>query len=204
MDFFDKLMIGIENLGHWGYFIVFGIALAESLAFIGLFIPGTVVTAAMGFLAFNGYFNMPLLLISGFLGAVCGDGISFYLGWHGSRFFNKSKKTGEIRDSFLEKGKSFFEAHGGKSVFLGRFVGPLRPIIPFVAGVTHMKIRRFLLWNITSALLWSVFYFYLGYFFGEVWASIERWTGRATLGLLAIFAIAVIFHYYRKHHGKVK
>jgi membrane protein DedA with SNARE-associated domain len=108
-----------------------------------------------------------------------------------------------MRDGFLEKGKVFFENHGGKSVFLGRFMGPLRPIIPFVAGAMHMRVRRFLFWNITSAFFWSIFYLYLGYFFGEVWASVEKWTGRISLGLIAIFLIAVAIHFYYKYRGKV-
>lgn len=167
----------------------------ESLAFIGLFVPGTVFVVFMGFLAAQGNFHFIDVVIFAAFGAVFGDVVSFFIGSKGKNFFKKDFFI--FRVSYIEKGERFFSRHGNKSVFLGRFLGPIRPIIPFIAGLVKMDFRRFLFWNILSAIGWATLYVSLGYFFGAAWGIVQLWTTR--LGVfLAIIISGIILMYLCK------
>jgi undecaprenyl-diphosphatase len=185
-----------------GYLFTFIVALAESLAFVGLFVPGAAIIPLMGFLAFKGYFDVNLIFIVAFLGAISGDAISYYLGRYGSRFFKDKDKFEEKKESYLKRGQRFFQDHGGKSVFFARFFFPLRPVIPFVAGTMKMKSGRFFLWNIVGAFFWTAFYVYLGFFFGHVWEQVKKWTEVGAIVLLAIILSALVIYRRFKKLGK--
>ncbi len=173
------------------YWIVLFVAVAESLAFIGLIIPGTFFIILVGFLAASGVLDLGDLIWFAAAGAILGDGISFYLGRQGIGLFKKESRI--FRLDYLEKGERFFRQYGGKSVFLGRFIGPIRPVIPFVAGILKMRRRDFFLYNIASAFLWAPGCLLLGYFFGGIWKTIVLWSTRAELFLLVIFIIIGVF-----------
>jgi len=175
MDFINFFTSYLENLGFAGYFFIFLISLIESLAFVGLLIPGTTLMIALGFLLSNGFFEWPTLALSAVLGAIVGDGISFYLGKNNAGFFQKHSSV--FKEKYLAKSEKFLDKHGNKSVFLGRFIGPLRPIIPFVAGLSRLNPKRFFFWNILSAFGWAGLYLSVGYFFGESWKVVSHWAG---------------------------
>ncbi|SFM74704.1 bifunctional DedA family/phosphatase PAP2 family protein [Marinobacter zhejiangensis] len=150
----------------WLAATLFLVAFLESLAVAGIVVPGVAILFAVSVLA--GKVGVPLadaLLWAG-LGAIAGDGLSFWLGrcfqgrldriWPFSRY-----------PSLLNKGERFFLQHGGKSVVIGRFVGPIRPIIPLVAGALLMPWQRFLTFNVLSAVGWAVAYIAPGYLIGS-------------------------------------
>ena len=124
----------------WGYLVIFLVSLLESLAFVGIFIPGTVVIVFAGFAAAQGYLQVAAVLWFAAIGAIVGDALSFSLGKRGTRLFRNEHKI--LRAAHLERGEKFLKQHGSKSVFLGRFIGPIRPIIPFVAGMLKMNPRK--------------------------------------------------------------
>lgn len=173
----------------WGYWIALLIAFLESIAFIGTFFPGSTAIALMGFLASRGYWDIGDLIWFSSVGAILGDFLSYYLGMKGTRFFKDENKY--LKASHLEAGEEFFKKHGNKSVFLGRFLSPIRSIVPFVAGLSRMDIKKFLLWNILGGIGWSILHLYLGYFFGGAVRSVEHWSHRVELiaTILIFFAI---------------
>lgn len=179
------------SFGVWGYAIAFLIAFSESLALIGAFIPGTILIVVFGFLSAHGDLNVWILITVSAVGAILGDSTSYFLGTKGTKLFKKENRILNI--SHLEKGKHFFAKYGDRSIFVGRFIGVLRPIVPFVAGAARMEMRTFLFWNVVSGVSWSVAYIFLGYFFGDSFSSIEIWAGRVgvfvVLLILAIFAL---------------
>ncbi len=177
------------SFGVWGYAIAFIIAFSESLALIGAFIPGTILIVVFGFLAAHGDLNVWTLIIVSAVGAILGDSTSYFLGTKGTRLFNRENRILNI--SHLEKGRQFFARYGDRSIFIGRFVGVLRPIVPFVAGASRMKMRIFLFWNVVSGVSWSIVYVLLGYFFGDSFSSIEIWTGR--VGVFVVLLALIIF-----------
>jgi undecaprenyl-diphosphatase len=182
----------IARLGHWGYLIVFAVATAESAAFLGLVVPGESVVLVSGFLAAKGVFDLDTLIVTVAVAAVLGDNIGYELGrrlgrpWllgHGGRF--------GLDDTKLTKADDFFSRHGGNAVFLGRFVGFARALVPFVAGSTRMRYTTFLVYNAIGAALWSAGVVLLGYFVGR---AAERWIGEASavLGGIALGALGMV------------
>jgi len=125
------------------------VAFFESLALVGLILPGTVMMAALGALIGSGEVNFWHAWLAGIVGCLLGDWISFWLGW---RF-----KKPLHRWSFLKK-----HEHSLFTILVGRFVGPTRPLVPMVAGMLDLPIRKFLPPNIIGCLLWPPFYFLPG------------------------------------------
>ncbi|SFN36212.1 bifunctional DedA family/phosphatase PAP2 family protein [Marinobacter pelagius] len=170
-------------------------AFIESLAIAGIIVPGVAILFAVAALA--GKTGMPLTeaLVWAGLGAVAGDSVSFALGrqlqgrltsvWPLSRY-----------PVLLSKGEAFFHRHGGKSVVIGRFIGPIRPIIPLIAGALWMPWRRFLGFNIASAIGWAPVYILPGFLVGSALQSELRPPAHfyAVMGvsLAALFVVYLI------------
>lgn len=98
----------------------------------------------------------------------------------------------------LAPSESFVELHGGKSVFFGRFIGPIRPFVPYLAGALKMKVRIFAFWNITSGFAWAGLYLLLGYAFGEAWQEAVRWSSRIGWVTIGGAGILVSFWAWRR------
>lgn len=193
MDLINYLLPKIEHFHFLGYWVVLLVSLLESLAFVGLIVPGSTFVVFIGALAAEGWWDLGDLIWFATIGAILGDGISYLLGKKGKLLFKEEGRF--FKRSYLEKGEAFFRKHGAKSVFLGRFIGPVRPVIPFVAGLSRMDAKRFYIWNILSAVLWASSTLLAGYFFGYAWKLAEVWSGRvaAFLAALALFLVCAYF-----------
>jgi membrane protein DedA with SNARE-associated domain/membrane-associated phospholipid phosphatase len=150
---------------QWSALAVFVIALAESLAVVGLFVPGAVLIIATGALIGMGLVGFWPILFAAVTGAIVGDGLSFWLGHH---YRDRLRGIWPFRNhpQWLARGESYLHRHGGKSILFGRFVGPVRPFVPLVAGMLDMRPRAFYLANILSALVWAPAYLLPGMAFG--------------------------------------
>jgi membrane protein DedA with SNARE-associated domain/membrane-associated phospholipid phosphatase len=139
---------------HLTGFLVGVIACSEALAFIGLLVPGAALMLAAGALVGAGLVDFWSIFTWAVAGAVLGDGISYWIGHH---YREKLRTIRFLRrhPQWLTRGTEFFQHHGGKSVLLARFVGPVRPVIPVVAGMLGMSPLRFYLNNVFSALAWA-------------------------------------------------
>lgn len=171
-------------------FLVGAISLLESLALVGLLLPGVVLITAAASLAGHQDMAVTTLLLAAFVGAILGDGISFSLGYtqreRVTRLWPLSRHP-----EWLARGARFFQRYGSLSVFFGRFVGPVRPVIPLIAGMLHMSPRAFLWANLTSAALWAPAYVLPGYLLGQTWQQLL--TIPAGLeALLITFAVIVV------------
>ena len=144
---------------------VFLVACGESLAVVGLIVPGALLMVGFGALIALDYLAFGPTVIAAILGAITGDGISYWLGIKYNRNLVTLWPFSRYPD-LLNRGETFFQRHGGKSVLLGRFVGPLRPIIPAIAGMLKMPVRQFFLINILSAVFWAPLYLLPGIIFG--------------------------------------
>ncbi len=203
MNFLTHILPSLSHLGIWGYWLVLLAALLESLVFVGVVVPGASFVVIAGFLSSQGYLDIGDLIWFAAIGAILGDSLSYYLGTKGTRFFHNENKW--LKADHLERGKQFFHKHGSKSIFLARFVGPLRAIVPFVAGISGMKKSRFLFWNIISAFLWSASHLLLGYFFGNAFTTIEVWSTRVgyAIGITVVFlALIYVIRFLTVKHGK--
>lgn len=144
----------LEANAQWGELIIFLVAFAEGLAVAGLIVPGVLILTGTGALVAAGVFDFWSVYIAIVAGAVLGDAVSYWIGrYFGDRigrFWPFSK-----RPEMLDKGRAFFDRHGGKSVFLARFVGPLRAVVPITAGMMAMPHRHFQTFNVLSAVIWA-------------------------------------------------
>ncbi|WP_280553839.1 bifunctional DedA family/phosphatase PAP2 family protein [Halomonas sp. 25-S5] len=189
--------------------IIAAIALVESLALVGLLVPGVVLMTAAASLAGHQSLTVGPVLGAAFLGAVAGDGLSFLLG-----YTQRERVTAlwplSRHPEWLARGARFFQRHGPLSVFLGRFVGPVRPVVPLIAGMLRMSPRTFTWANLGSALLWAPAYVLPGYLLGRTWQQLldlpeglKPWL--VALGLLVVL-LAVAFSWCRHlvtHDGLV-
>lgn len=187
-DYIQPFTGWLQQHPNWALFITFFIAMAESLAIIGSIVPGSVTMTAIGILAGSGIMRIDLTLIASTLGAVCGDSLSYALGYFYSDkliYIWPFKKYPQ----WLKYGKDFFSRHGGKSVLIGRFVGPLRSIIPVIAGIMHMKQWRFLTANFISAVGWSLLYVMPGVLIG---AAGHELSAESATRLFVIILLALL------------
>lgn len=192
MDLVNYIIPVIEQFRLLAYWVIMLFSFVESLAFVGVIIPGTFFNIMVGFLAAQGALNLITAIIFSAIGSACGDIVSYYLGSHSKNFFAENNKI--FKSSYLEKAKTFLYSHGGKSIFIGKFIGPFRPVIPFVAGLLKTERKVFISWSILSSFAWAATYLILGYFFGQAWQIIILWSTRAGISLAVLVAVFVLFY----------
>jgi membrane protein DedA with SNARE-associated domain len=176
---------------HWLAGIIIGIAFVESFAVIGIIVPGVVLLAAAAFIAGAGALDLPTTLICAFIGAVFGDGISFLIGRYFHEHINNVWPFKQNR-SWLKKGELFFEKYGLFSIVIGRFFGPIRPIMPLAAGTMHMSAVQFYVVNFLSAIAWAPTYILPGFMAGSAThydPSMQRWLIAGAIVLLLAAAV---------------
>ncbi len=192
-EYLQPITVWLTNNPHWALLITFLISFSESLAIIGSIVPGTVTMTAIGILAGSGVMRIDLTILAAIAGAIIGDSASYFLGYY---FSNRIMNIWPFKNHpmWLEYGNKYFKQHGGKSVLLGRFAGPLRSIIPLVAGMMKMRQDRFLLANVLSAIGWSILYVMPGVLIGAASSELSNETAtKLFIGvLLALLAIWLI------------
>jgi len=169
---------------------VFLISFSESLLIVGLFVPGALIMFGIGALVSSGRLDLMTTLIWAVLGAVAGDGLSFWLGYRYKTYLREIWPFSRYPRLF-KHGEDFFARHGGKSVIFGRFVGPVRPVIPAIAGMMGLPPWRFVIINILSGLAWAPAYILPGVAFG---ASLKLASEVATrLAILIVLLAALLW-----------
>jgi undecaprenyl-diphosphatase len=179
----------------WAAVVVFVTAFGESFVFLSLLFPGTSILIAAGALISAGSLPYPPVLAAALVGLILGDGAAF---WIGRRFGGAIGLLWPFRRNpgLLAGGIAFFERHGGKSVFIGRFFGPMRSIVPVTAGIMRMPSDRFWVANIVSAVIWAPIILFAGDVIGEIGSHLM---GRANFfvvvigGLLLFGAAGIAF-----------
>ena len=136
------------------YVIAFGAATLEAVAIVGLIVPGAGTIVALGALIPSGAIDFWVLSGVASVGALLGDSISYWIGWRYRAHIEAIWPFSRYPQAFTA-GQKFFHAHGGKSVFLGRYVGPVRGTVPLIAGMARMKLGRFFFASVLSAVTWS-------------------------------------------------
>jgi membrane protein DedA with SNARE-associated domain/membrane-associated phospholipid phosphatase len=174
--------------GHpaWTLTVVFLAAFLEAIAFIGTFIPGSTAMFLAGALVGTGSLSLGWVFLWAIAGAVAGDGMSF---WIGRRYKDRIVQLWPFstHPQILDAGHRFFQKHGAKGVVFARFIGPLRAIVPVVAGMLGMTPARFYAMNVLSALLWAPAHMLPGVVFG---ASVLL-AGAVSFRLVVIIALLV-------------
>jgi membrane protein DedA with SNARE-associated domain/membrane-associated phospholipid phosphatase len=173
----------------WAYVVLALLAAAESAAFVGLAVPGETAMLLGGFLAFQGRVNLAVMMAAGAVGAVVGDSIGYQIGRVFGEPLKHSRLGRRVGQDRWAKGEAYLRAKGGRAVFLGRFVGLLRALVPALAGMSRMPYRTFLPWNAAGGIIWAPGFVFLGYLAGGSYRRVERLAGRASLLLLILVVV---------------
>lgn len=164
------------------------IAFSESLVLVGLVMPGAMLLFGVGALIAVGALPLGATLAWAALGAVLGDWLSFFIG---RRYERQLRRLWPLRNhpELIERGLRFIDRHGGKSLFVGRFVGPVRPLLPAIAGMLRMRVGRFLLISTVASLLWAPVYLLPGVIFGASLGLASEVGGQLAFAIVILTAL---------------
>jgi membrane protein DedA with SNARE-associated domain/membrane-associated phospholipid phosphatase len=179
----------IEHLlATYGYAALFSLVFLESL---GVPLPGETALLTAAALSATGRLTVPGVLLAAAAGAIVGDACGYWIGRIGGlRLLQRYGRLIRLDDRTLEKGRRFFQRHGGKTVFLGRFVALLRTTAALLAGVNRMPYLKFTLFNAAGGICWTALVGTLGFGFGRNLPAVERWIGQA--GAMAVLLLALL------------
>ncbi|OGG79756.1 hypothetical protein A3A39_04530 [Candidatus Kaiserbacteria bacterium RIFCSPLOWO2_01_FULL_54_13] len=185
------------------YFVLFTGAFLDGLVGINFIVRGEIFFLTGSILAGNGVLNIALVSISVIAGGITGDSTSYWLGrWHGRKLFSKNGYI--FNETNFERGQQFFDEHGTKTVFFGRFLGPISWITPFVAGTYHVPYNKFLIYNIPGVSIGISQFLVVGYFFGTNYKGIlETVQKYAFFSVVTIIALIILYRYARKHRHRI-
>ena len=185
-----------QALGKWTYLAVGILAFLETGAFIGLVAPGETTVIVGGLVAGQGEISLFVLIAIVWACAVAGDLTSYTLGRRlGREFMVKHGARVKITEERLEQVEAFFDRRGGSTILIGRFIGLVRAIAPFIAGASKMPLRKFLPYDILGAGLWATTFCVLGYVFWRSFDQLTAWVSRGlfAFGLFVAVVVAIVF-----------
>ncbi|KPL82328.1 hypothetical protein SE15_09035 [Thermanaerothrix daxensis] len=157
----------IRSFGLWTYLILFVVIFIETGLVVTPFLPGDSLLFAAGAFAAKGSFNVSFLFFMLWLAAVLGDTVNYWIGHYvGPRVFRENVRW--LKREYLERTQAFYEKHGGKTIFLARFIPIIRTFAPFVAGIGKMRYGYFITYNVVGGLVWTALFIFGGYFFGNL------------------------------------
>ena len=175
----------ITQYGTWTYFILFVVIFVETGLVIMPFLPGDSLLFAAGTFAAIGSMNIYYLIGLLMVAAILGDTVNYSIGHYlGERAYNIKW----IKKEYFDKTHAFFEKHGGKTIFLARFVPIVRTFAPFVAGIGKMSYSYFITYNFVGGIVWVLLFTLAGYFFGNIPIVRENFE----LVIIAIILVSVV------------
>jgi membrane protein DedA with SNARE-associated domain/membrane-associated phospholipid phosphatase len=191
-----------QALGAWTYALVGVSAYLETAAFVGLVAPGETIVLAGGVIAGQGEIELIPLIGLVWICAILGDTTSFYIGRRlGRRFLERHGPKVKITHERLEQVEGYFQRHGGKTILIGRFIGLVRALAPFIAGSSGLEYRRFIPYSVVGTGLWATLFCVLGYVFWRSFDKVANIAGHAIFGfgLTVAVIVGVVVGYRRRH-----
>ena len=199
----DHLGAVIQQYGVWTYLILVLIVFCETGLVVTPFLPGDSLLFAVGALAALtgspiGLPQVGLLLIAA---AVLGDAVNYGIGAYLGPAVFTSERSRLLNKQHLVRTQRFYERHGGKTIFLARFVPIIRTFAPFVAGIGRMRYGYFATYNVTGAISWVLSFLLAGYFFGQL-PAVKRNFQMVILGIIVVSLIPVVSEYIRAQRAE--
>src|SRR5436190_15354262 len=177
------LAIALPTSG-FAYLLLFGLIAAESA---GVPLPGETALITGGILASQGKLSITLVIVIAAVAAIVGDNVGYWFGRQGARrLLERPGWMEERRRALIARGEAFFEQHGPKAVFFGRWLPFLRVTAAWLAGAHRMRWPTFLAWNAAGGIAWAISVGLLAYFVGEVAFAVLHTAGYVVIGILAI------------------
>ena len=189
----DPMMI----LQTGGYLGIALLIFAESGLFLGIFLPGDSVLFASGLLATNGFFIVGPLIMIVVVAAIAGDSVGYWFGSEvGERLYAR-KDSRFFKQEYLRRTERFYKKYGGRAVVLARFVPVVRTLAPILAGVSTMKYRVFLAYNMLGGFLWGAGMILLGFLLGSIIPNSEKYILPLSLVIVAVSFLPIFFNLAR-------
>lgn len=188
----------LESFAHWiqevvrtvGYPGVFVLITLESTL---VPIPSEIVMPFAGYMASQGEFSLPVILIINSVAALIGSGLCYWIGVVGGRpFLERYGKYFLVRAHDVEKTEAFFARHGQKTIFIARFVPVIRHVISVPAGIARMPLRAFFLQTFLGSTIWGGALILLGYYVGANWETFAKTLKRVDLLIGGILVLALV------------
>ena len=195
---FNEVILWLKDNPEWIALGVFGAAFIESFALIGVIIPGVVLLAVISGMAASTLNVFELVLIA-YVASFLADILSFLLGTSISKSIDKLWPFNKY-PNLLIQGRSFVKRFGILGIFVGKFIGPIRPLLPLTAGSLGMNFKYFLTVEIFSSFLWALLYTIPGYYAGKSILDSQfnlNWLIAITIGVVVL--IVIVRYFNRKY-----
>jgi membrane protein DedA with SNARE-associated domain len=177
----------IEQHNQWALLVMFALLTLESF---GLPVPGETALIACSVVASQGSLEIAWVVVVGVAAAIIGDNLGYWAARKGGRpLLKRNRFTRAYSEKYLPRGERFFAKHGGKAVFLGRFVAVLRVTSAWVAGISHMHWWRFLVWNAAGGIVWATLVSVVAYYLGDAAAGLISRYGLVAAGGAVILTL---------------
>lgn len=198
-EFFVELLFHLDTFlvaftdryGILVYLLVFVILFFETGLFVP-FLPGDSLIFACAAFAAAGHLDIWVVILVCFTSAFLGDALNYYLGHSIGRRLYQRGKGKFINPANVDKARAFYERHGGKAIVLSRYIPLVRQCTPFVAGIGKMTYRKFMTYNLAGVTLWVGGISTVGYFFGNIPAVSDNFSG-IIIGIVFISLLPALF-----------
>ncbi|MBE0649459.1 MAG: DedA family protein [Bacteroidales bacterium] len=189
-----------EFIGATGYISIFILMVMESSA---LPIPGEAVMPFAGFLIVQGKFTWAMVILVSTSGSIVGSYISYLIGKYGGEpFFERYGKYLLINKHHLDRTHHFFTHYGSVTIFFSRFIPVVRHLISIPAGMSTMKMPKFLLYTALGAAVWNTFLTYMGYILKQNWNEIMKYSHYIDISVIIISVLVVVFFVWQQVKNK--
>ncbi len=190
----EHLINLIKDVGYYAYFILFLIIFLESFP-MTFYLPGDSLLFTTGFLASQGYFNMPLLLTSLFVASILGYNFSYFMGERLRDFILKSNDRYWFKKKHLEYTKEFYDKYGDKTIIIGRFVPIVRSFSPTFAGAVKMPFKKFNRDSLIGGVLWTIGITTIGFYLGRTIPGVEKYLHYMVILIILVSLSPSIYEY---------
>jgi membrane protein DedA with SNARE-associated domain len=192
---FEHLVESIGNaVGAWLYVIAGALCFAEAAILVGMVLPGETALLVAGVFCQHGTLDLWLMIVIAVACAVAGDSVGFEFGKKFGPPLRRSRLGQWVGEHRWEMVDGFLHRHGGKAVFLGRLTALFRALIPSMAGMSGMRYRTFIVWNVAGGLIWAPGCVLLGYAFSTSLSTVGRtltWAPFALIGLVIVVYVGL-------------
>jgi membrane-associated protein len=187
----------IEWAGLWTYAVLFFVIFIETGLVVTPFLPGDSLLFAAGAISATAshIIDIKLLFVLMAIAAILGDTANYWIGhFIGPKVFSSNSRW--LKREYLDRTQAFYEKHGGKTIFLARFIPIVRTFAPFVAGVGKMRYGYFISYNIIGGIVWTAAFVFGGYFFGNVQFVKENFSV-VVIAIVIISVLPAVVEYFR-------
>ncbi len=192
----------VKSIGIWSYLALFAVIFIETGVVVMPFLPGDSLLFAAGAVAAHETSGLNVLLLHVILAAaaVLGDTANYWIGhFIGPKVFTTNSRW--LKKEHLERTQDFYEKHGGKTIFLARFVPIIRTFAPFVAGIGKMRYSYFISYNVIGGIVWTGLFLWAGYFFGGLPIIKENFE-IVIFAIIGISLIPAVVEYFKGRSAK--